>query len=148
MLEVEDWVLEKGRGVPTNHINVGGADGGGVHEGHNAGDHAAPVAALGDVVRIAEAEHEFVACFGVLGQGEAAFGDGGGETEVGKGRGDDVEGGGGGRGEEGEDFGHFEEGAGPCYGWESVIVIAGVETGDSHPWQKRSGMAPSMGDCW
>lgn len=53
---------------------MGGADVVGVEDAHGAGDVRAPVAALGDVVRVAESEHELVACFGVLGQGEAALG--------------------------------------------------------------------------
>lgn len=93
---------------------MGGADVGGVQEGHDAGDHAAPVAALGDVLRIAEFEHQLVTCFGVLGEGEAAFSDAGGEAVVWEGGSDDVEGGGGGGGEEREDLGDFEEGTGPC----------------------------------
>ena len=55
-----------------------------------------------------------MACFCVLGEGEAAFPNGGRETKVGEGGSDDVEGGSGGGGEEGEDFGHFKEGTGPC----------------------------------
>lgn len=113
VLEVEERVGKRGGGVAADHVDVGGHDVGGVAEGHDARDHAAPVAALGHVFRIPEAEHEFVACFGVLGEGETAFVDGGGETEVGEGGGDDVEGGGCGGGEEGEDLGDFEEGSGP-----------------------------------
>lgn len=92
-----------------------GLDVGGVPEGHDACDHAAPVAALGDVLRVAESEHQLVAGFGVLREGKAAFGNGGREAVVWEGGGDDVEGRGGGRGEEREDLGDFEEGTGPWF---------------------------------
>jgi hypothetical protein len=44
-----------------------------------------PVAALGYVLGVSEGEHQFVTCFGVLGDSEAAGFDAGGETEVGEG---------------------------------------------------------------
>ena len=139
--------------MPADHVDVRGAEVGGIPEGHDASDHAAPVAALGDVLRVAESEHQLVAGFGVLGEGEAAFGDGGGEAVVWEGGSDDVEGGSGGRGEEREDFGDFEEGTGPwfyvrCSLFFCFFRLMWVWDSYLHPWQKSSGMAPSTEDFW
>lgn len=101
VLEVEERVGEEGGLVASNHVDVGGADVVGIHERHGTGNHAAPVAALGDIMGVAEFQHEFVARFGILGKGEAAFGDAGGESEVWMGGGDDVERGSGGGCKEG-----------------------------------------------
>ena len=49
------------------------------------------IAALGDVRRVAESEHEFVADFGVLSEAETEFLDAGREAEVGEGWCYDVE---------------------------------------------------------
>lgn len=133
MLEVEERVGKGCGAVRADHVDVGGFDVGGVAEGHDACDHAAPVAALGHVLGVSEAEHEFVTCFGVLGECETAGVDAGGETEVGEGGGDDVEGGGRGGGwggEEGEDFGDFEEGTGPFFFSQAVRVGSYLEYWD------------------
>lgn len=63
---------------------------------------------------IAQREHKFVTCLGVLGDCETAGADGGGEAVVGEGRGHDVEGWSAGGGEEREDVLEFDEGTGPC----------------------------------
>ena len=83
-----------------------------VEKAHGAGDHHAPVAALGHILVVAELEHELVADFGVVLEAEPRFLDAGGEAEVGEGGSDDVEGWivfAGGLGEWVEEFGHFEE---------------------------------------
>lgn len=105
--------------MTADKVDVGCTDAGGVEEGHDAGDPGAPVAALGDVVGVADFEHQFVAGFGVLGEREAAFGDWRGETEVRVGGSYDVEGGGGGGCKERENFADFVKGTGP-YGGEGV----------------------------
>lgn len=58
------------------------------------GDEAAEVTALADVGRVPEGEHQFVAVFGMLVDGEASFGTAGTEPVVDEGGGHDVEGGG------------------------------------------------------
>lgn len=141
---------ESGRAA-ADHVDVGCFDVVRVEEAHDAGYVAAPVAALGDVARVAKLEHEFVACFGVLGEGETAFCDAGGEAEVWMGRGNDVKRRGCGGCEEGEDFLDLEEGAGPCDGRELEVCVIGawrLGVGDLQPWAKRRGIAPSIGDFW
>ena len=62
------------------------------------------------IFSVAQREHEFVACFGVLSETETALLISGRPAEVWKRRGNDVEGGSGGGsgGEEGKEFGNFE----------------------------------------
>lgn len=50
MLEGDEGLGEEGGGAPTDHVYVGGHDVGGMEEAENAGDHCAPVAALGDFI--------------------------------------------------------------------------------------------------
>lgn len=73
VLEIEYRIGEQDWLVAEDHIDVDRLDVIRVEERHDPGDHTTPVAALGNVAGIAEFEHEFVACFGVLGEGEAAF---------------------------------------------------------------------------
>ena len=86
----------------------------GVEVADCACDVESPVPALCHVLVVAEGEHEFVACFGVLLCGEAPGFDAGAEAVVGEGGGHDVECRAAGGGEEGEDVEDFEKGAGPC----------------------------------
>ena len=115
MLGCEDRIDDECGSVAAYHVDVGRFDVLRVQQAHDPRDHAAPVTALGDVLGVAELEHELVACFGVLGEAEAFPLGAGGEAEVGDGGRDDVEGGSvfvaGGK--EGEEFGHFEKAAGP-----------------------------------
>ena len=115
MLEGEERVGGPGWAGTADHVDVGGADGGGVEEAHDAGYHAAPVAALGcwwglaccmvmkgnremggkrgnTVLVVAELEHQFMACFCVLGKTETFLTGARREPIVWQGRGNNVKG--------------------------------------------------------
>ena len=135
MLGCEDWIGEKSGFVAAQHVNVGGLDVVGVQEAHYAGDHRAPVAALGYCSTIARSdegdnmrcsrkgtifvvsklEHELVTRLSILGQAKPFLLGAGGEAVVGKGKGDDMEGWGifAACGQERKDFGDFEEATRP-----------------------------------
>ena len=149
VLQGEARVLGPGRARAVVHVDVCGAASAGVENGHCARDEHAPVAALGDVLGVAQGEHELVARLGVLLKGEAFARRAAAEAVVGEGERDDVEGGRPVR-EGFDDLGGFEEGARPAMDEEEGdcgrVGAAGVQEVDGQGLE--AGTLDGGGEVW